>query len=151
MKTMKDLTRTLASFGFEDSDNREHRIVWACVEEILDNIRNHYKNVWESDRETPLSFVTQEHALSGAKDWKTYSWGGSSMCYNSDIIAKYNCETFPIPAMIKALDSENQEKDHNHPLNVQAFFLGIAWCMIKDCAYWHLFHEDCCETAAWED
>lgn len=45
--------------------------------ELLDNIRDLPEVETRKDLETAL--------LSGARDWKEYSWGGCSLCYNSDI------------------------------------------------------------------
>lgn len=45
--------------------------------ELVDNIRDLTAVDSMRDLETIL--------LNGARDWKAYSWGGCSLCYNSDI------------------------------------------------------------------
>lgn len=45
--------------------------------DLLDNIRDLTAADSMRDLQTAL--------LNGARDWKEYSWGGCSLCYNSDI------------------------------------------------------------------
>ena len=48
---------------------------------------NQYKEELRSDfkENYPNEPMTEEKLLNGAKDWKQYSWGGSSLIYNDDI------------------------------------------------------------------
>lgn len=45
--------------------------------DLLDNIRDLPEAETRKDLETAL--------LNGARNWSEYSWGGCSLCYNSDI------------------------------------------------------------------
>lgn len=58
--------------------------------------------------------LTEQNALNGAKSWSEASWGGSYLCYNSDLE-----EVFP------GVDTEKL-------LDAQAAALAEAWEAIED-------------------
>lgn len=54
--------------------------------------------------------------LNGADDWRAYSWGGSSLCYDSDIAA-----TFCTPSELKrTCNGERRPNASEEWLDVQA-------------------------------
>lgn len=78
---------------------------------------------WDKQPETIAEL--REMMLNGAVDWKTYSWGGSSLIYNQDI-AKRLCS----PSGLKRVTNKNGLRDYpnsrEHWLDVQACALYQA-------------------------
>ena len=69
--------------------------------------------------------------LNGAQDWKQYSWGGSSLIYDSDI-AQQLCA----PWELKKTDNGRKAPNKNEQwLDVQARALFQAAYLIKDIVY----------------
>ena len=65
-------------------------------------------------------------ALNGAKDWKQYSWGGCSLCYNEDI-ARRLCT----PSELKATrNGQRRPNAREEWPDVQARALYQAWLNI---------------------
>ena len=61
------------------------RGVLAYADELLDNLEEAIEGgyFYQDDLEAPK--ILEKGLLNGAADWNQYSWGGCSLCYNSDI------------------------------------------------------------------
>lgn len=69
-----------------------------------------------------------EYALNGAESWKSYSWGGWSLIYNSDI-AKRLCT----PSELKRTrNGERRPNAMEEWLDTQARALYQAFCMVRN-------------------
>lgn len=61
------------------------RGVLAYADELLDNLEEAIEGgyFYQDDLEAPK--ILEKGLLNGADDWSQYSWGGCSLCYDSDI------------------------------------------------------------------
>lgn len=72
--------------------------------------------------------TAEEFFLNGARDWKQYSWGGSSLCYDVDI-AQRLCT----PSELKKTDNGNRRPNSREEwLDVQARALYQAFERVVD-------------------
>lgn len=86
--------------------------------DLLDNIRDLTAADSMRDLQTAL--------LNGARDWKEYSWGGCSLCYNSDI-----AERLCSPSEFKRTrGGDRRPNSREEWLDVQAHALYQAFRLI---------------------
>lgn len=72
--------------------------------------------------------TAEEFFLNGARDWKHYSWGGCSLCYDGDI-ARRLCT----PSELKKTDNGNRRPNSQEEwLDVQARALYQAFERVVD-------------------
>lgn len=69
----------------------------------------------------------EQWLLNGAANWKTYSWGGSSLIYNGDI-AKRLCTASELKKTREGTKAPNRDEDW---LDVQARALRQASALIR--------------------
>jgi len=96
------------------------------VEELKENIRDGYIALDNLNDPARL----ERALLSGAKDWKQYSWGGCAMIYDGDIAARL-CNPSELK---KTRNGERRPNKSEAWLDVQARALFQACQMIKDAA-----------------
>ena len=67
------------------------KAIYQYAFELCDNIADNY--ITTADELEHLENITnlKERALNGASDWRQYSWGGCSLCYNYDILRRLFC------------------------------------------------------------
>lgn len=70
--------------------------------------------------------------LNGAENWKQYSWGGSALCYNNDIMKHYLTES-EINNIWKKYDKDN-DFSFDFLLDLQADCLQLAFLLIRKSA-----------------
>lgn len=93
--------------------------------ELVDNIADNY--ITTADELEHLENITnlKERALNGASDWRQYSWGGCSLCYNYDILRRLFCKSI-------AKKYENADSVRGrHLLDWQASALSKAFSKIN--------------------
>lgn len=90
-----DYTTVLAK-ATQTLDQRKDRSAWdkgvtvyalELVEQLADAVRGGYIDA--DDLMAPR--MLRKALLNGADDWSTYSWGGCSLIYNSDIAERLCC------------------------------------------------------------
>ena len=93
--------------------------------ELCDNIADNY--ITTADELEHLESITnlKERALNGASDWTQYSWGGCSLCYDYDILARLFCKS-----IVKKYENSDSVRGR-HLLDWQACALSKAFCKIK--------------------
>lgn len=81
---MKEIEQVRAELDKRTDRSAWGRGVTAYAYELLDNVEaaEHYGK--------PLKTISEwkEAMLNGAQDWKEYSYGGSSLCYDGDIAVR---------------------------------------------------------------
>lgn len=92
------------------------------VDELEEAIEHGYFN--SEDLEAPK--LLRRQLLNGASDWEQYSWGGSSLIYNSDI-AERLCNPSELK---KTRNGERRPNNREEWLDVQARALFQASNMI---------------------
>lgn len=105
------------SFTAQQLNARRDKSAWskavtAYALELVDTLDN-----WDKQPESVAEL--REMMLNGAADWAAYSWGGSSLIYNSDI-----AERVCTPSELKRVTTKNGLRDmanaREHWLDVQA-------------------------------
>lgn len=87
-------------------ENRKDRSAWSkgvtvYALELVENLRE----AAEYNERDPRNVAEcREWMLNGASDWKQYSWGGCSLCYNGQI-ARRLCN----PSELKKTDNGNRK------------------------------------------
>lgn len=108
----------------KELENRKDRSAWdkgvtVYAFEILDTIEEMIAYYGEAE---DIATV-KKYALNGASDWSAYSWGGSSLIYDSDI-AKTLCN----PTELKQTRNGERRPNKNEEwLDVQARALFQAY------------------------
>lgn len=86
--------------------------------DLLDNVQENRK-LAESDKLAPVTIV---ELLSGAEDWKEYSYGGCALIYDEDI-----CKRLCPPSVIRRKnEGELPPNSRENWIDVQARALAIA-------------------------
>ena len=91
-----------------------------------------YKNIKMSDKIPDLR-ILEKRLLNGARDWKQYSWGGSSLIYDQDI-AKALCTPSEYKKVMNGKNYGRVRKPNKDEdwLDVQARALYQAFGLIKN-------------------
>lgn len=112
-------------------DARKCRSAWdrgvnLYASELLDKITEEVDLYEEDDGEMPE--ISQEWMMNGAADWRQYSYGGLSLCYNQDI-----AERLCTPSELKRTRGGlRQPNSRENWLDVQARALHQATCIIME-------------------
>lgn len=93
--------------------------------ELVDNIADNYKTTAEELEHLESITNLKERALNGASDWEQYSWGGSSLCYNYDILTRLFC-----PSLVNKYQYTDTIRGR-HLLDYQASALSKAFSKIN--------------------
>lgn len=93
--------------------------------ELVDNIADDYTTTAEELEHLESITNLKERALNGATSWNQYSWGGSSLCYNYDILTRLFC-----PSLVKKYQYTDTIRGR-HLLDYQASALARAFCKIN--------------------
>lgn len=93
--------------------------------ELCENIADDYTTTAEELEHLENITNLKERALNGASDWEQYSWGGSSLCYNYDILTRLFC-----PSLVKKYQYTDTIRGR-HLLDYQASALARAFCKIN--------------------
>lgn len=108
----------------KELENRKDRSAWdkgvtVYAFEILDTIEEMIAYYGEAE---DIATV-KKYALNGASDWSAYSWGGSSLIYDSDIV-----KTLCNPTELKQTRNGERRPNKNEEwLDVQARALFQAY------------------------
>lgn len=120
MKTIEELRKAI--------ENEKTRSAWdngkkVYALELLDDLeeRSRYEG-----REPESVNECREWLLNGAADWSQYSWGGSSLIYNSDIAERLCCPS----ELKKTHNGERRPNSREEWLDTQARALYQAANMI---------------------
>ena len=111
---------------YENTKGTYKRAVVLYALELVDNIGDHYTTTQEQ-RDNLEKIDTQDLkalALNGADSWSQYSWGGCSLCYNYDILARLFC-----PSIVKKYENADTVQGV-HLLDRQANALARAFSHI---------------------
>ena len=108
---------TISAAIIAELNTRKNRSAWdKGVTEYATELAESLDN-WDKQPESVAEL--REMMLNGADDWKTYSWGGSSLIYNQDI-----AERLCSPSELKRVTNKNGLRDYpnsrEHWLDVQA-------------------------------
>ena len=93
--------------------------------ELVDNIADDYTTTAEELEHLENITNLKERALNGAESWNQYSWGGSSLCYDYDILTRLFC-----PSIVKKYQYTDTIRGY-HLLDYQASALSRAFCKIN--------------------
>lgn len=93
--------------------------------EICENIADNYTTTAEELEHLENIANLKERALNGAENWTKYSWGGSSLCYDYDVLSRLFC-----PSIVKKYENADTVRGR-HLLDHQASALSKAFCKIK--------------------
>lgn len=93
--------------------------------ELCDNIADNYISTAEELEHLENITNLKERALNGAENWTQYSWGGSSLCYNYDILTRLFC-----PSLVKKYQYTDTIRGR-HLLDYQASALIGAFSKIN--------------------
>lgn len=103
-----------------------NKALYSYALELVENIGDHYNttqeqrdNLQDIDRET-----LKKLALNGADSWEQYSWGGSSLCYNYDILERLFC-----PSIVKKYENADSVRGV-HLLDYQAKALARGFTIL---------------------
>lgn len=101
------------------------KAVYQYAFELVDNIADNY--ITTADELEHLENITnlKERALNGAENWNQYSWGGSSLCYDYDILTRLFC-----PSLVKKYQYTDTIRGR-HLLDYQASALARAFSKIN--------------------
>ena len=111
-------------------ENAKVRSAWdkgvnAYALELLEDLEN-YRDYYNADYSINLDTLKEE-LLNGASDWDQYSWGGSSLIYDSDI-AKRLCTPSELK---KTRNGERRPNAREEWLDTQARALHQAYSRIR--------------------
>lgn len=86
-----DYTKVLEQ-AMHTLEQRKDRSAWgrgvtAYAVDMLQQLTENYKDGYISADDLATRTTAEAAALSGAQDWKQYSWGGSALVYDGDIAA----------------------------------------------------------------
>lgn len=101
------------------------KAIYKYAFELVDNIADAYISTAEELEHLENITNLEERALNGASSWRKYSWGGSSLCYNSDILNRLFC-----PSLAKKYQYSDTISGR-HLLDYQSSALAKAFCKIK--------------------
>ena len=103
------------------------KAIYQYAFELVDNIADNYTTTAEELEHLENINITnlKEKALNGASDWSQYSWGGSSLCYNYDILCCLFC-----PSIVKKYQYTDTIRGR-HLLDYQADALAKAFSKIR--------------------
>ena len=101
------------------------KAVYLYAFELVDNIADNYISTAEELEHLENITNLKERALNGASDWKQYSWGGSSLCYDYDILSRLFC-----PSIVKKYKNADTVRGR-HLLDYQATALSRAFSKIN--------------------
>ena len=111
----------LGNLLYQNPQSAWDRGVLEYMEEMVENIR-------ERGGE-----VSERNALNGASNWEEYSWGGSSLIYNSDICERLCNNT----EKKRTKNGERRPNAREEWLDTQARALKQAWHKIETYYYQH--------------
>ena len=83
---------------------------------------------YENTQAIPTGAELEKVLLNGAKNWKEYSWGGCSLCYNVQI-AKRLCTPSELK---KTCNGEKRPNAREDWLDVQSRAIFQAFCLLKN-------------------
>lgn len=99
--------------------------------ELIDNIEQHYNYIGLREHDVISIRELKDYMLNGADSWDSYSWGGCSFIYDTDI-AKMLCN----PTELKNTDNGRRRPNKQEEwLDVQARALKQAAHLITSIAY----------------
>lgn len=101
------------------------KAIYQYAFELVDNIAEDYTTTAEELEHLENITNLKERALNGASDWNQYSWGGSSLCYNYDILTRLFC-----PSLVKKYQYTDTIRGR-HLLDYQASALARAFSKIN--------------------
>lgn len=101
------------------------KAIYEYAFELYDNIAYNYRTTAEELEHLENITNLKERALSGASNWNQYSWGGSSLCYNYDILSRLFC-----PSIVKKYQYADTVRGR-HLLDWQASALSRAFSRIN--------------------
>lgn len=116
-------------------ESRPARSAWdkglrLYASDLLDDLAEGIEGGYIDPAELGNAQSLREAMLNGARDWKQYSWGGCSLCYNGQI-AKRLCT----PSELKRTKGgENPPNPREEWLDVQARALYQAAALIIEAA-----------------
>lgn len=125
MKTIKEIRTAL--------EQRKNRSAWAhgvtaYALNLVDDFEEWTEYAQENGEQLPT--LNETTLLNGAKDWKQYSWGGSSLIYDCDI-AKRLCTA----SELKRTDNGNRRPNSGEEwLDTQARALYQACRLVLETA-----------------
>lgn len=100
------------------------KAIYQYAFELVDNIADDYTTTAEELEHLESITNLKERALNGATSWSQYSWCGSSLCYNYDILTRLFC-----PSLVKKYQYKNTIRGR-HLLDYQASALEKAFSKI---------------------
>jgi hypothetical protein len=94
--------------------------------ELLENIKDNYNTTEEAKEDLKQLDKRQieKLALNGAMCWSEYSWGGSSLCYDYDILENLFC-----PSIVKKYENASYIRGV-HLLDYQAKALARGFTIL---------------------
>lgn len=101
------------------------KAIYQYAFELVDNIADDYTTTAEELEHLETITNLKERALNGATSWSQYSWGGSSLCYDCDILTRLFC-----PSLVKKYQYKNTIRGC-HLLDYQALALSRAFSKIN--------------------
>lgn len=119
-----ELKRALEE-GEKHARGRYQKALYEYAWELVDNIADNYETTAEELEHMENITDLKELALNGSKDWNQYSWGGSSLCYNYDILTRLFC-----PSFVKRHENSDTVRGL-HLLDLQAIALSRAFNKIN--------------------
>ena len=124
---IETLKRTLTEKE-EKARGTYSKALYSYALELVENMADHHATTQEQrdnlqniDRET-----LKRLALNGADSWEQYSWGGCSLCYNYDILARLFC-----PSIVKRYENADSVRGV-HLLDYQKHALAKAFTILYD-------------------
>jgi hypothetical protein len=127
---------TMAGIKHELETMKKGRSAWArgvynYAWELIDNVEQNYNYIGMKEHDQISMKELECYMLNGASDWKSYSWGGSSLIYDSDI-----AQALCTPSELKKTDNGRRRPNKNEEwLDVQARALTQAAHLIKSIAW----------------
>ena len=116
-------------------DTKHARSAWdkgvnAYAHDLLDALEEEFDNGYISADDLANPKLVKKALLSGADDWKVYSWGGCALIYDGDI-ARRLCS----PSELKKTDNGTRKPNRSEEwLDVQARALYQAcWRILVSC------------------
>lgn len=101
------------------------KAIYKYAFELVDNIADDYTTTAEELEHLESITNLKERALNGATSWSQYSWGGSSLCYDYDILTRLFC-----PSIVKKYQYTDTIRGR-HLLDYQASALARAFSKIN--------------------
>lgn len=101
------------------------KAIYQYAFELVDNIADNYITTAEELEHLESIANLKERALNGATNWKQYSWGGCSLCYNYEILRRLFCLS-----IVKKYENADVVRGR-HLLDYQADALAEAFGKIR--------------------